>query len=111
MMTLLALLLALQATGDGPAPEEARIPFAGFQSIHTFYPVGEDVVYLQDQRRDWYRATLSGPCFNIGTAVAIGLDTRPGDTVDNTSSFLVDGRRCPIHSLVRSGPPPRRGRP
>jgi len=105
-MIMLALSLALQAAG--PPPEEARIPFAGFRSIHSFHPVGDEVVYLQDQQRDWYRATLTGPCFNIGTAVRIGLDTRPGDTVDNTSSFLVDGQRCPIHSLVRSGPPPRR---
>lgn len=110
-MIMLPLLLAIQTASPAAQPVEARIPFAGFQSIHTFHPVGEDVVYLQDQRRDWYRAELSGPCFDIGTAVSIGLDTRPGDTVDNTSSFIVEGRRCPIHSLVRSGPPPRRGRP
>ena len=109
-MSLLAILLALQATADAPPVEEAqaRIPFASFRSIHTFHPVGEYVVYLQDQQRRWYRAELTGPCFNIGTAVRIGLDTRPGDTVDNTSSFLVDGQRCPIHSLVSSGPPPGR---
>jgi hypothetical protein len=107
-MHILAFLLALQAASPLPQPEEARIPFASFRSIHSFHPVGEDVVYLQDQQRDWFRATLTGPCFNIGTALRIGLDTRPGDTVDNTSSFIVDGQRCPIHSLVRSDPPPRR---
>lgn len=106
-MTLLAILLALQSAAQ-PQTEQARIPFASFRSIHSFHPVGEDVVYLQDQQRDWYRAELSGPCFNIATALRIGLDTRPGDTVDNTSSFIVDGQRCPIHSLVRSDPPPRR---
>jgi len=106
-MSLLAILLALQPTAGVPPVEEARIPFASFRSIRTFHPVGEDVVYLQDQQRSWYRADLTGPCFNIGTAVRIGLDTRPGDTIDNTSSFIVDGERCPIHSLVRSGPPSR----
>lgn len=110
MMSLLALLLALQAPVAAAQPEQARIPFANFRSIHTFHPVGEDAVYLQDQQRNWFRAELSGPCFNIGTAVAIGLDTYPGGTVDNTSSFIVDGQRCPIHSLVRSGPPPARRR-
>ena len=109
-MSVLAILLALQAAPRPALPEEARIPFASFRSIHSFHPVGEDVVYLQDQQRTWYRAELAEPCFNIRTALRIGLDTRPGDTVDNTSSFIVDGQRCPIHSLVRSDPPPGRRR-
>jgi hypothetical protein len=104
----LVFLLALQAAAPAPQPpEEARIPFASFRSIRSFHPVGDEVVYLQDQRRDWYRATLTGPCFDLATAIRIGLDTRPGDTVDNTSSLIVDGQTCPIHSLVRSDPPPR----
>jgi hypothetical protein len=109
-MHALLLLVALQAAAPAQPPEEARIPFANFRSIRGFHPVGEDVVYLQDQQRAWYRATLSGPCFNIGTALRIGLDTRPGGTVDNTSSFIADGQRCPIHSLMRSDPPPGRRR-
>lgn len=114
MTTIFALLAA--AALSGPAPQqlpsaevpEARIPFANFHSIHTFHPVSEDEVYLQDIRRNWYLATLNGPCFNIMSAIRIGVDTRFGDTVDNTSSFIVDGEHCPIQSLVRSGPPPSR---
>jgi len=94
------------------APErEARIPFVGFNSIRTFRPVSDEIVYVQDQRRNWYRATLVGPCFNIQSALRLGVDTRYGSTLDNSSSFIVDGQSCRIHSLVRSeAPPPRRGR-
>ena len=111
-MNGLLLSLALWAAAAGaPPPQEARIPFVGFRTIHTFHPVGDDVVYLQDVRRDWYRATLVGPCINLPHALRIGVDTRfSGDTLDNTSSFIVDGERCPIHSLVRSDPPPPRRR-
>ena len=105
----IAAALAAAAGPAPPQPEEARIPFLSFRSIRTFHPVGDDVIYLQDTRRDWYRATLAGPCFNLNTAIRIAVDTRySGDTLDNSSSFLVDGQRCPIHSLVRSDPPPRR---
>jgi Family of unknown function (DUF6491) len=109
---LLPLVLwAAAGAASVPQPEEARIPFLGFRSIHTFHPVGNDVVYLQDVGRHWYRATLTGPCINLQRALRIGVDTRfTGDTLDNSSTFIVDGERCPIHSLVRSDPPPPRRR-
>ena len=109
-MSALLIAAALSAAGPASLPaEEARIPFLSFRSIRTFHPVGDDLIYLQDTRRHWYRATLAGPCFNLNTAIRIAVDTRySGDTLDNTSSFLVDGQRCPIHSLVRSDPPPDR---
>ena len=90
--------------------EEARIPFVSFRTIRTFHPVGDDIVYLQDRNGDWYRATLTVTCINLGHAIRIGVDTRFGNMLDNTSSFIVDGERCPIHSLVRSEPPPPRRR-
>lgn len=105
--------LALEAPQrPSPQPErEARIPFVGFNAIRTFRPVSDEIVYLQDQRRNWYRATLAVPCLNIQSALRLGVDTRYGSTLDNTSSFIVDGESCRIHSLVRSeAPPPRRGR-
>lgn len=91
-----------------PAPEEARIPFVSYRSIYTFHPVSDDVVYIQDVRRNWYRATLFVPCFNLQDALRIRVDTRFGDMLDNSSSFIVGDQRCPIQSLVRSGPPPAR---
>ena len=117
-MRLALLILALAAGApavaqpDAPRqrPEEARIPFVNFGSVRTFRTAGEDVIYLQDTRRNWYRAELSGRCVGIEQALRIGVDSRFGSTLDNSSTLIVDGRRCPIHSLVRSGTPPRRQR-
>jgi hypothetical protein len=51
-MLLVPLALWAAAGAAPPQPAEARIPFVGFRTIHTFHPVGDDVVYLQDTRRN-----------------------------------------------------------
>jgi len=110
LLPLCALLSAIPATAAPPAPQEREvsISFLRFGAIRDFRPVGNDVVYFQGEQRIWYRATLAGPCFNLPGAIRIGLDSRYGNVLDNTTSLLVEGERCRIQSLVRSGPPPRR---
>lgn len=116
MKPLLIALVALAGlSGPGlaapePRPPEARIPFVSFRTIRTYRPVSDTEVYLQDAHRNWYLATLAPGCFEIRSTIGIGVDTRFGDTLDNSSSFIVRGQRCPILSLVRSGPPPPRRR-
>ena len=106
---------ALPAAAAPPVPaadEEVRVPFVRFGGIRSFHPVGDEIVYLQGRHsREWYRATMNGPCLNLSHALRIGVDTRfNGDVLDNSSRLLVDGDSCAIRSLVRSGPPPRRRR-
>ncbi len=121
MKTLLIPIIALAASSAAaaaaPEPQppieqagEARIPFVGFRTIRTFRAVGDDVLYFQDRRRNWYRADLYGPCINLPRALRIGVDTRYGDTLDNSATIIVDGESCRIQSLVRSEPPPPRRR-
>ena len=99
-------------TGPVPADQEVRIPFVQFGGVRSFRAVSDQVVYLEGRRsREWYRATMNGPCLNLSHALRIGIDTRfNGNTLDNSSRLLVDGDSCAIRSLVRSGPPPRRRR-
>jgi hypothetical protein len=115
--TLLLASLAASAAGlaaahePQPSPaqaEEARIPFPRLGGVRNFRTVGDDVVYLQDRHRNWYRATLAGACLGLPMALRIGIDSRYGDALDSNSTLIVDGERCPIHSLVRSEEPPRR---
>lgn len=89
--------------------EEVRIPMAGFR-IRSFRPDGMEAVYFRVGSREWYRATLVGSCWRLPDALRIGFDTHGSSTLDNTSSLIVDGESCRIHSLVRSEPPPRRRR-
>lgn len=98
---------AQTATPDAGKP--ATIPFIRFNSIQDFEADGDKGVYLQDQQRRWYYASVIGPCTGLPFAVKIGVDTRfAGDTLDSTGTLLVDGDRCKIDKLVTSGPPPKR---
>jgi hypothetical protein len=111
MLTAIAAAAALAspiAASPAQAPgKEASIPFARLQGVRDFRPVADDVVYLQDRSFRWYRASLYQPCFRYRHVNKIGIYDR-GNTVDRFSSLLVDGQRCRIQSLVRSGPPPKK---
>ena len=108
-----ALLSAAAPAAPGPsaavADEEVRIPFPNYGGVRNFRAFDRDTIYVQDNRRNWYRATLYGPCEGLPNALRIGVDTR-GSALDRFSAFIVDGQRCQIESLVRSGEPPHRKR-
>jgi hypothetical protein len=115
-VTLIALIAAAAAPAfAAPAPdrpathraEQASIPFAGLR-IRNFHAEADDVVYLEDRSRNWYRAELIGPCREIRWARGIGIDTRGSGSFDRFSALLVDGQRCQLASLTRSARPERR---
>jgi hypothetical protein len=111
MLALLAVLSAPALAAAPPQPatpagEEVSIPFAHFGGIYNFDAPSDDVVYLQDRGRNWYRAQLYGQCWGLQDAIGIGIDTRGSANFDRTSLLIVDHRSCPIESLTRSGPPP-----
>lgn len=103
--------VAAEPVKSAPAREEVRIPLAHFV-IRGFHPDGDDVVYLEGTRRQWYRAELAPRCYELQSAIRIALDTRfNGSTLDNSSSLIVGHERCRIVSLTRAdGPPPRHSR-
>jgi hypothetical protein len=104
-----SLAASVSAAPPPAAPgAEASIPFVRFGGIQDFEARGDDIVYLQDRSRRWYRAQLNGPCLDLGWATAIGIDTHGSPTFDRFSALIVEGRRCPIQSLTLSGPPPKR---
>lgn len=113
-LSLAAALLPLSATAAAEgAPQESRalgvetgISFPSNATIRTFQADGEDGVWIQDSRRDWYYATFFGPCRDIDFAQAIGVDTRGTSRLDKFASLLVRGERCAISSFVTSAPPP-----
>jgi hypothetical protein len=89
--------------------KETSIPFIGTIGLYNFEADSDRGVWLQDQQRRWYYATVLGPCTGLPFATRIGVDTRfGGSQLDRTGTLLVDRQRCPINSLVASnGPPPK----
>lgn len=96
----------------GPAaakgPPEASIPFTNHGSIDNWQADGRDALYVQGLGRQWYHATLMAPCQELPFANAIGFETRGTNDFDRFSTIVVRGQRCPVKSVVRSGPPPRK---
>ena len=109
-MLFLTLLFAAAAPAADVMPRETQIPFVNHRGIRNFEPDGDEAVYLQDQRRDWYRAELAGPCLGLRSALGIGIDTRGSGVLDKFGAILAGGERCPVVSLVRSGKPEKKKR-
>ena len=119
---LLAAAAPLTTAADDPVPPpapaaappavaatEVQIPFAK-TNIWNWQVVDDKTVLIQDQSRCWYKATLFGACINLGFANRIGFDSSPGGTFDKFSAILVEGRRCPLSSLVKSDPPAKKAK-
>jgi hypothetical protein len=105
---LAAPAVAAPAAAAPPAApsDDVRIPFVARGGILRMEPAGEEALYIQDRHRDWYRATLNGPCYGLTRTLRIGFDTRGSSNFDRFSTILVGDERCQIQSLVASGPPP-----
>jgi hypothetical protein len=87
------------------------IPFATHtRSIRNFEAPSDEILYLEDRQRRWYRAEIGGPCFGLKWAHAIGYDTRGRLSLDQGSHILVDGNRCLIVSITRSEGPARKAK-
>ena len=114
LLPLLAAAVAAPALAQRSMPafdpgEQVSIPFAGQRrAIRNFEAPSDDILYLQDRQRRWYRAELAGACFDLRWAHAIGYDTRGRLSLDQGSHILVGRERCTITSLTRSEGPPRR---
>ena len=99
---------ALAAAGHAaPAPREASIPFVNHHGILDWKVGDATTLYIQARDRNWYRATVLSSCRNLNFATRIGFDTGPSNLFDQSSYLLVEGQRCPVQSVVASGPPPK----
>jgi hypothetical protein len=111
---LATVSIASSAYAAPPKPRsigvEAQIPFADHRGIRDFQADGRDALWIQDQQRNWYHATLFGPCFGLEYAISIGFVTRGTSTLDKFGQIVVDGQTCQIQTFVTSDPPPKKAR-
>jgi hypothetical protein len=105
-VTLAAAAPSAQASAKTSLPPQASIPFVNHNGIRDWRAADSRTLYVQDQRRQWYRATLFAPCVDLPFAQTIGFETRGIDRFDRFSSIRVRGERCSVSSLELSAPPP-----
>ena len=116
-LSLAAFLLPLAAAAaDEPEKPreigvEASIAFPAYGTVRNFEADGDDGIWIEDQRRDWYYAKLTGFCPDLDFVQAIAIDTRGTSRLDRYGAIIVNGQRCAFTSFVTAEKPvPRKER-
>ena len=116
-LSLAAFLLPLSAAAaDEPEKPreigvEASIAFPAYGTVRNFEADGDDGIWIEDQRRDWYYAKLTGFCPDLDFVQAIAIDTRGTSRLDRYGAIIVNGQRCAFTSFVTAEKPvPRKER-
>lgn len=102
------LLTAAAAGAAAPKAKEAQILFANQGGIRDWRALDEKGLYVRGQDGQWYYATLFASCFGLPSATGIGFVTTPGGGFDKFSAIVVENNKCPVVSLVKSDPPPKK---
>jgi hypothetical protein len=105
-LALVALFpTAASAKGDDKEARSggkaAYIAFANHGGVRDWREGGKDVIYFQDRNRQWYKAELSTPCFDLPFTLFVGLDTGPSDRLDKWSAVYVKGQRYLFKSFTK----------
>lgn len=115
-LSLAAALLSLSApaAADESAPKdstralgvESSITFPNSATIKNWRADGENGLWVQDRKGDWYYGKFAVLCRDADFALAIGIDNRGTSTLDRFATIIVGRERCPLISFVSSAPPP-----
>ena len=107
-----AAMLAACATA-APREEasgETVIPFISSLSSIEWKPASDQAAYVRGGRGEWYLVRTTNRCTRLRSATALGFDISAQDQLDRYGALLVQGQRCPVASITRSGEPPKRKR-
>ena len=106
---LTAPALASDRPIQRPLQRDASIAFADHGGVDDWRVESDRVIYFKDQHRQWYRATLFSPAFDLPFVERIGIDARPGGTLDKWGGIIVRGQRYSFQTFERvAGPPEKR---
>ena len=109
---LILITLALAASGAAAKdrPGETAIPFVNSMSNIEWKAASNDSLWVRGGKGEWYFIRTSNRCNRLRSASAIGFHTSALGQLDRHGAILVQGVRCPVASIVRSDPPPRKAR-
>ncbi|MHB1204150.1 MAG: DUF6491 family protein [Rhodospirillaceae bacterium] len=111
VLGIAALVLAAslaRAAEPTAKPVEAQILFANQGGIRDWRALDDKGLYVRGQDGQWYYATLFASCFGLPSTTGIGFVTTPGGGFDKFSAIVVENNKCPVVSLVKSDPPPKK---
>ncbi len=109
-LSLVVLTLAAGSAAAETPTGETVIPFMSSLRAVEWKAAGDDSLYLRGGNGDWYFVRTANRCTRLRAARAIGFQTSALDQLDRHGEILVQGVRCPVASIVRSGEPPKKAR-
>ncbi|HYE28007.1 MAG TPA: DUF6491 family protein [Allosphingosinicella sp.] len=108
-LTLLGLVAGSAAAADMD-PGETAIPFIGSLRNVEWKAASDDSLYIRGGKGEWYFVRTTNRCTRLRAARAIGFQASALNQLDRHGAILVQGVRCPVASVVRSGEPPKKAR-
>ncbi|MBR0552845.1 hypothetical protein [Stakelama marina] len=95
-----------QHAPDREIGKETSIPFADHDALRNWQAGKQsNILYVQDNRRRWYRVELSGPCLDHISGYRIAYSTGPTgsfDTFSKVYSNRFPGMVCSVVSVKTS---------
>jgi len=89
----------------------ASIPFANYRGVRDWTAPDDRTIYFEDAHRQWYRATLFTPAFDLPFSINIGIIPSPGGSLDRWSAVSVRGQRYAFDTFEKvDGPPARKAK-
>jgi hypothetical protein len=110
LLAALALGVSASCAAAEVTSEETVIPFVSSIAAVEWKRISDDSVYLRGGRGEWYIVRTSNNCTRLRTSLALGFETSALDQLDRHGALLVQGQRCPVASVTRSGAPPKKAR-
>ena len=103
-----AILLGAAPAFAGPTPlgPETRVP--RIRNFIEWVYDGKQGVYIQAETGRWYYARTQAKCARLRPTATLSFQATANGDLDRFGALRVEGWRCPLASVVESGPPPRR---
>lgn len=109
-LAMLPVLAACAAAAGAAEPRETVIPFVSSIVSVEWKAVSDREAYVRGGNGDWYLVRTSNRCTRLRSSLALGFETSALDQLDRHGALRVQGQRCPVASITRSGPPPKKAR-
>src|SRR3954468_1650279 len=101
---LIAAALAGAPSPVQPAGAETAIP--RIRDFIEWTADGKQGVFIRGDTGKWYHARTQVPCARLRPHTSISFVGATANQLDRYGSIVVEGWRCPLDSVVESGPPP-----
>ena len=100
-----ALLLGAVPALASPPPQGPEVRIPRMSNFLEWVADGKNGVYIRAESGKWYYARTQSKCSRLRPATSLSFQTSRGE-LDRFGALRVEGWRCPLASVVESGPPP-----